>query len=57
MSIYPKSTIEASARQAAAAFVRGQDAHCPYPDWHEAAKIWRDTLAAEVDRLREEVAA
>lgn len=57
MITYPKTTIEASARQAAAAFVKGQDAFCPYPDWLEAAKIWRDALAAEVDRLREEVAA
>lgn len=57
MSIYPRTTVEASARQAAAAFVKGQDALCPYPDWHDAAPIWRDALAAEVDRLREEVAA
>lgn len=62
MSIYLKSKIEAGARQAAAAFVKGKDARCPftggpYPDWHEAAMVWRDAFAAEVDRLREEVAA
>lgn len=57
MSIYPKTTIEASARQAAAIFVTGQDAYCPYPDWHEAATVWRDAFSAEVDRLREEVTA
>lgn len=51
MSIYSRDAVEKSAKAAAAEYLQGQDAVCPFPDSHPAAAVWRAALNAEFHRL------